>query len=139
MSSIQAVEGRYIDGAGVGRGALSPELEGYFRGHLEAARLLFREYLGQVNALREHAEWYNTVVSNCTSSIWLLSRINPEHVPWSWKILLSGYLPEYLYEQGRLNTSVPFEELQRRGLINARARAADQAADFSQQIRAGVP
>jgi hypothetical protein len=109
------------------------------RGHLEAGRLLLREYLGQLNALRQHAEWYNTVVSNCTSSIWLLSRINPEHVPWSWKILLSGYLPEYLYEQGRLDTSVPFEELQRRGLINARAQAADQAADFSQRIRAGVP
>jgi hypothetical protein len=109
------------------------------RGHLEAGRLLFREYLGQLNALRQHAEWYNTLVSNCTNSIWLLSRINPEHVPWSWKILLSGYLPGYLYEQGRLNTSVPFEELQRRGLINARAQAADQAADFSQRIRAGVP
>jgi len=109
------------------------------RGHLESGRELFREYLGQLNALRQHAEWYNTVVSNCTSSIWLLSRINPEHVPWSWKILLSGYLPGYLYEQGRLNTSVPFEELERRGLINAPAQAADQAADFSQRIRAGVP
>lgn len=108
-------------------------------GHLEAARQLLREYLGRLNALRQHAEWYNTLTSNCTTTIWLLSRINPEHVPWSWKILLSGYLPEYLYEHGRLDTSVPFQELQRRGLINARAQAADQAADFSQRIRAGPP
>ncbi len=109
------------------------------RGNPEAGRRLFLEYLGQINALREHPEWYNTLTSNCTTSIWLLSRINPEHVPWSWKILLSGYLPEYLYEHGRLDTRVPFEDLKRRAFINGRAQAADQAADFSQQIRAGVP
>jgi hypothetical protein len=49
---------------------------------------------------------------------------------------VSGYLPEYLYEEGRLDTSVPFAELQRRAYINPLAKAADQAADFSQQIRA---
>ncbi len=109
------------------------------RGSLEAGRGLFREYLSEINALRQHPEWYNTLTSNCTSSIWLLSRINPEHVPWSWKILLSGYLPEYLYEQHRLDTSLSFDELQRRAFINPRAQAADAAPDFSQRIRAGVP
>jgi hypothetical protein len=34
---------------------------------------------------------------------------------------------------------VPFEELQRRTEINALAQAADQAADFSQRIRVGLP
>ena len=52
---------------------------------------------------------------------------------------VSGYLPEYLYEQGRLDTSVPFAELQRRAYINPLAQAADQAEDFSQRIRAGQP
>jgi hypothetical protein len=108
-------------------------------GHLESGRQLFLEYLAQINALRQHAQWYNTLTSNCTNSIWLMSRINPEHVPYSWKILLSGYLPEYLYEQGRLDRSVPFPELERGALINARAQAADQAADFSQRIRVGIP
>jgi hypothetical protein len=108
-------------------------------GHLDSGRQLFLEYLAQINALRQHAQWYNTLTSNCTNSIWLMSRINPEHVPYSWKILLSGYLPEYLYEQGRLDRSVPFPELERGALINARAQAADQAADFSQRIRVGIP
>ncbi|MBV8878038.1 MAG: DUF4105 domain-containing protein [Gammaproteobacteria bacterium] len=108
-------------------------------GNLEAGRRLFLEYLAQINALRQHAQWYNTLTSNCTNSIWLMSRINPEHVPYSWKILLSGYLPEYLYEQGKLDRNVPFPELQRAALINARAQAADEAADFSQRIRVGSP
>jgi hypothetical protein len=36
--------------------------------------------------------------------------VNPGHVPLSWKVLLSGYAPEYVYEMGRLDRSLPFEE-----------------------------
>jgi hypothetical protein len=50
-------------------------------------------------------------------------------------VLLSGYVPEYLYDSGRLDNSVPFTELQRRSHVNARAQAADKAANFSQLIR----
>src|SRR5215469_5975551 len=109
------------------------------RGSEAAARRLFLEYVEHLNALKERAEWYNTITSNCTSSIWVMTRLNPEHVPYSWKILLSGHLPEYLYENGRLDTSVPFAELQRRAYINPLAQAADKAEDFSQRIRAGPP
>jgi hypothetical protein len=108
-------------------------------GEPEAAQRLFLEYLSKINALKEHAQWYNSATDNCTSNIWLNSRVNPGSLPYSWKILLSGYAPEYLYENGRLDTSVPFEELQRRTEINELAQAADQAADFSQRIRAGLP
>ena len=109
------------------------------RGTVSASRQLFLEYLFELNALKEHPEWYNTLTTNCTSNIWLNSRVIPGHLPYSWKILLSGYVPEYLYEQRRLDTSVPFEELRRRAHINAPAQAADQAADFSQRIRAALP
>ncbi len=60
-------------------------------------------------------------------------------MPYSWKMLLSGHVPEYLYELGRLDTSLPFPELKRRSRVNAAAQAADQAADFSRQIRVGLP
>ena len=109
------------------------------RGSAAAEQQLFLEYLRQINALKQHAAWYNTLTSNCTNSIWLLARLNPGRVPYSWKILLSGHAPEYLYEQGRLDTRMPFEELQRHAYINPLAQPADQAADFSQRIRAGEP
>ncbi len=101
----------------------------------ETARRLFLAYLGEVNALAQRPEFYNTLTTNCTTNIWLLSRVNPAHVPFSWKILASGYVPEYLYEQGRIDTKLPFGELQRHSVINARAQAADDAADFSRRIR----
>jgi hypothetical protein len=49
-------------------------------------------------------------------------------------------VPEYLYEKGRIDTNLPFEQLRERAHINERARAAGPTApDFSQQIRAGLP
>ncbi|MGZ8188710.1 MAG: hypothetical protein ACXWTN_08130, partial [Methylosarcina sp.] len=60
------------------------------------------------------------------------------HLPFSWKILLSGYLPEYLYESGRLDSRVPFSELQKQAHINGRALAADQSPEFSSLIRAEI-
>ena len=54
------------------------------------------------------------------------------------EILLSGYVPEYLYESGRLDTNIPFDQLQKLALINRVAQAADQSPDFSRCIRVAV-
>ena len=59
--------------------------------------------------------------------------------PLDWRVLLSGHFPEYAYDLGSLETSLPFTELKARSLINDKARAADQAPDFSRRIRAGLP
>jgi hypothetical protein len=109
------------------------------QGPVESGRRLFLEYMRKVNALKDRPKFYNTLIHNCTTTIWLNTRINPGHLPFSWKLLASGYVPEYLYESGRLDTSLPFEELQRRSLVNARAHAADQDPDFSAKIREGIP
>jgi Domain of unknown function (DUF4105) len=108
-------------------------------GNPENGRRAFLDYLREINSLKDHAAWYNTLTSNCTSNIWLHARVNAGHVAYSWKILLSGYLPAYLYEHGKLDTAVPFEELTRRAQINALAHAADQDPNFSQRIRADEP
>jgi len=108
-------------------------------GPLENGRRLFLEYMHKINALKERPEFYDTLTTNCTTVIWLNTRVNPRHVPFSWKILLSGYLPEYLYEMGRLDPSLPFAELKQQSRINDRAKAADQDPAFSQRIRTGLP
>ena len=65
--------------------------------------------------------------------------VNAEHLPFSWKILASGHVPEYLYERGGSRRGLPFAELQRRAHVNARAQPADAAPDFSRRIRLGAP
>jgi len=105
----------------------------------ENARRLFLEYVRAINELAERPRFYDTLTTNCTTTILLNTRVNPEHLPLSWKVLLSGHAAEYAYEWRRLDTSMPFPELQRRSRINEAARAADQATDFSRRIRAGLP
>lgn len=105
------------------------------QGSIENGKRLFLEYMHKINALHQKPEFYNTLFDNCTTAIWLRALVNEEHLPFSWKILLSGYLPEYLYELQRLDTRVPFIELQQQAHINNLAKAADQAADFSARIR----
>lgn len=105
-------------------------------GSLEEGRRLFLEYMKKVNRLKTQPEFYNTLTTNCTTNIWLNSRVNPAHLPFSWKILASGYVPELLHEHGRLdNGNLPFSEIQKMAHINARAQAADDAVDFSHRIR----
>jgi hypothetical protein len=109
------------------------------RGPRENIRRLFLEYVRKMNALREQPEFYNTLTTNCTTAILMNTRVNPGSLPFSWKVLLSGYTPAYVYEAGRMDQSLPFEELKRRSLVNAAAQAADQAPDFSRRIRAALP
>jgi len=105
-------------------------------GSLENGRRFFLDYMQAINDLNDHPRFYNTLTTNCTSAIWLHSHVNPGHVPFSWKILASGYAPEYLYEMGRLDTSLPFSTLMQRGHVNPLARSLDDGADFSAAIRA---
>ncbi len=60
--------------------------------------------------------------ANCTNVILMHARMNPGHPSYSWKILLSGYAPEYAYENGKLDTSLPFQELMRRSRVNDAAQ-----------------
>jgi hypothetical protein len=114
-----------------------PEDVYVYRAHgpIEDGRRLFLSYIEKINSLKDKPEFYNSLTTNCTTNIWLNARINPDHVPFSWKVLASGYVPEYLYETGRLDKSLPFSEIQKHAHVNARAQAADTAADFSKRIR----
>lgn len=101
------------------------------------ARALLEDMLRRADALRERPEFYNTLTSTCTTNIVAhVDRIAPERVPWSYKVLLPAFADELAYDIGLLDTSVPFAELRRRALINARAAAADTSPDFSALIRA---
>lgn len=108
-------------------------------GPIANGRRVFLDYLRDINALRSRPRFYNTLTTNCTTMLLTHAAVNPGAVPYSWKVLLSGYAPEYAYEQGRLDQRLPFAELRERSHINALARAADQAPDFSRRIRAGLP
>jgi hypothetical protein len=105
----------------------------------ENIRRAFLDYLRGMNELHDQPSFYNTLTTNCTTGALVHSRVNPGSPPFSWKILLSGYVPDYLYDLGRLDTTRPFSELERLSHVNDRAHAAGKDPDFSQRIREGLP
>lgn len=109
------------------------------RAPLKNIRRIFLDYIKSINELSERPSYYNTLTTNCTTTILMHTRMNPESPPMSWKVLLSGYVPDYLYDLGRIDTTKPFAELEKMSRVNDRAHAADKDAAFSQRIREGLP
>jgi hypothetical protein len=108
-------------------------------GSIDNLRRVFLDYIESINELRTQPSYYNTLTTNCTTSILFHTRMNREAPPLSWKILLSGYVPDYLYELGRIDRSRPFAELEKLSHVNARAHTADKDRQFSERIREGLP
>jgi Domain of unknown function (DUF4105) len=105
----------------------------------EKARERFMEYIAALNELHAHPRWYNAATTNCTTSI-RTQHAAAQRTPWDWRILLNGKGDELLFERGALVTSgLPFAELKTLSRINAAAKAADAAPDFSRRIRIGLP
>lgn len=105
---------------------------------LREVRTRLMEYLNRLNELHQHAEWYNEVTANCTTSI-RAQRARSHRMPWDWRMLLNGFMDQMLYEKHLLAGNLPFAELKQRALINERALGAGDAPDFSERIRAGAP
>jgi hypothetical protein len=105
----------------------------------QRVREVFMAYIQQINDMKQRPEWYNTLTTNCATSVIHLMRVTGGHVRYTWKVLLSGYAPLYAYESGALDTSIPFGELKRRSYINPRAHTIGNDPEFSRKIREGLP
>jgi hypothetical protein len=103
------------------------------------ARALLVDYLNEVNQLADHPEWYNALTQNCTTTI----RGHAQNIGaggnLDWRLLANGHLDELLYERGQIVTSIPLADLRARSNVTEKAKAADDAPDFSAHIREGVP
>lgn len=102
-------------------------------------RKLFMQYVAEINALNEEPAFYNALLTNCTTKIVSQVRAYSNAFPFSWKILLSGYFPELIYEMGLLDQALPYPDLRARSNVNRLARAADGKKDFSRLIRVELP
>lgn len=104
-----------------------------------AIRSLFLGYVDQANALVTTPRFYNTITVNCTTLVYHMMERIVGYLPLNFRLLLSGYLPEYVYRVGGLDDGFPLEELRARGRITERARHSDRSDSFSADIRKGIP
>ncbi len=98
-------------------------------------RSLFLSYVDAANDLSTRPAFYNTLTSNCTTIVYRMAKRIDPGLPWDMRLLLTGYLPEYLYKIGALDRGASVEQLRLRGRITDRARRTTAADDFSKAIR----
>ena len=98
-------------------------------------RALFLSYLETGNHLAEVPTFYNTVTTNCTTVVFQLLRALDPALPFDYRILLSGYLPSYIYQNQGFSTGLSEAEFRRRAAISALGIAAGDSPDFSRAIR----
>jgi hypothetical protein len=106
---------------------------------LPAIRSLFLGYIDEANALVVAPRFYNTITVNCTTLVYHMMKRIVGYLPMDYRILFSGYLPEYVHRVGGLDDRFSFAELRRLGHISERAQQADRSDAFSADIRRGVP
>jgi hypothetical protein len=106
---------------------------------LDGARALFLSYVRTASRLRQRPRFYNTLTANCTTLIWRLANQIIPGLPMDYRLLLSGYLPEYLDRLGGLAGEGDVASRRRAGDYTSRALAVHDAADYSRVIREGVP
>jgi Domain of unknown function (DUF4105) len=104
-----------------------------------AMRSLFLAYVDEANTLAREPRFYHTITGNCTTLVYNMLKRIVGRLPISYRLLLSGYMPEYVYSVGGLDQRFPLEELRAVGYISDRGRKADQSAAFSAEIRQGIP
>ncbi len=104
-----------------------------------AARALFLSYLETANRLVDRPRFYNTLTGNCTTIVYQLARRIVPGLPLDYRLLLSGYLPEYLYRVGALQGADSPAAYRRAGRYTDRARASRSPDEYSRDIRRGVP
>jgi hypothetical protein len=105
------------------------------------ARRLLAIYLARINELADRPEFYHLLTNSCTINIIRYANAAGRKGGFDIRHLLNGLIDSYLYHSGRVDTTLPFDELRRRSQINAAAEAADGAPEpeFSQRIRVSLP
>jgi hypothetical protein len=105
----------------------------------ENAQLLLREYLAEANELAATPRFYNTLTSNCTTLVFDMVGVIHPGLPLDPRVIFAGYLPNYAYAVGAIDTSIPFEKLRDLSRIHDKALSADADPNFSTKIREGIP
>jgi hypothetical protein len=102
-------------------------------------RSLFLGYVEQATQLVNQPRFYNTITVNCTTLVYHMLKRIVGHLPWSYRLLFTGYLPAYVYQVGGLDQRFTLEELRALGRITERAQLSGNRESFSQDIRRGIP
>jgi hypothetical protein len=97
----------------------------------EEVRTGFLDYIEAINSLYQTPRWYNGLCANCTTTFY---RLPNSRCRFDWRVLANGRLDKALYEDGRLDRTLTFQELQQFASLNDIANSAPENG-FGDHIR----
>ncbi|UOO92315.1 MULTISPECIES: DUF4105 domain-containing protein [Vitreoscilla] len=102
---------------------------------------LFLAYLAKSDSLRATPQWYNTLLSNCTTLIYSMAqKATHNELPLDYRILASGYLPNYLHDVHALNPNWDMKTWYQKAHVNPRVIGKESnSQEYSDLIRQGLP
>ena len=106
------------------------------------AKALFKEYLNKVDDLAQQPKWYNTLTSNCTTLVFdMVQAVSQKPLPTDYRLLASGYLPNYMYDLQALNQDWDLSTWYARAHVNPRVKEFTQVSSeqYSALLRQGLP
>jgi hypothetical protein len=102
-----------------------------FNASADELRNAFLDYFDAINGLTETPRWYNGLFANCTTSFY---RLPGSRFRFDWRVLANGWLDQALYEDGRLDRTLPFQELRQNARLDDIANSAPEKG-FGDHIR----
>jgi hypothetical protein len=97
----------------------------------EELRAVFVDYVDAIDSVFEKPRWYHVIFANCATSFY---RLPSTRNRLDWRVIANGRLDPALYEDGRLDRTVPFAELRHFAYLNDVANAAPEDG-FGDRIR----
>lgn len=102
------------------------------------ARRLLLEYIDDANELAKEPVFFNSLTTNCTTTIVKMVSAVGDRAPLDWRLVANGYLSNYAYDHGALDRRLPFSQIKKESHIRERALDGGLSSDFSRRIREGV-
>lgn len=100
----------------------------------ERAQALFLDMLGRANGLASKAEFYNTLTSNCTTSLLKDTALPSWRRYLDWRILFTAHSDSVAYEFGILDDRFSLDQLRSAALLDPATFEPDDR-DFSTTIK----
>ena len=105
------------------------------------AQELFLEYLTKADDLAKHPKWYNTLTSNCTTLVFdMIQAVSEQPLPSDYRLLASGYLPNYLKDLNVLPHDWDMKTWYQRAHVNPKTQQKTNLSsqEYSTLIRSTV-
>jgi hypothetical protein len=98
---------------------------------LEELRALVLDYAEEINRQHTKPRWYHGICTNCTTTFY---KLPSRRWRFDWRVIANGRLDKALYEDGRLDQTLPYRELRRLAHLNEIANGAPEEG-FGDHIR----